>query len=145
MTDFWYISVVFDGRYLLVPQNEVESVEIIADVQIQPEGGAVGWFFEHGFESKVFCLSHDFSLLSSIPEKREYLILLKNKQPVGITCDEVEHINIQQEHLYLQDLPVVMKTPQSPISQLLIYQEKIGCVCRSAALIKYLNYLTTDK
>lgn len=135
-----YVLLVFDGMYLFVPQEEVQSVEIIADVHITHTSmGAVGWF-GHGNESPVFCLAEDLSLLFEIPENREYFVLLKAEpQPLGITCDEVEDINLKREHLHLHYLPPVMRTNESPISQLLIYQGKIGCVCHGTALIKHLE------
>ncbi|KHD06882.1 hypothetical protein PN36_00820 [Candidatus Thiomargarita nelsonii] len=134
-----YILLVFDGIYLFVPQEEVHSVEIISDVTHSSQAGVV-WFLEHGLESPVFCLDSDFSLLLEVPEKREYFVLLKaDPQPVGITCDEVENVNFKQEHLHPQDLPVVMKTPDSPIKQLVSYQDKMAYVCSGAALIKHLS------
>jgi hypothetical protein len=136
-----YVLFVFGERYLFVPQDDVHSVEIIADVQKEnASDGAFGWFFGHGDESPVFCLAEDFSLLLDVPKKREYFILLKAEpQPLGIICDEVENINLLEAHLDLQELPFAMKKPASPISQLLIYQEKIGCVCRGPALVKHLQ------
>ncbi len=143
MTDL-QVLLVFDGVCLFVPQNEVESVEIIADVQMtRTDMGAVGWFFGHGLESPVFCLAEDFSLELDTPKNREYFVLLKaEQQPLGITCDEVENIKFKQEHLYPQDLPVAMKTQDSPISQLVVYRDKIGYVCRGAALVRHLNLLS---
>jgi chemotaxis signal transduction protein len=136
-----YVLFVLDGNSFFVPQDDVDSVEIIADVQKEnAPGGAIGWFFGHGDESPVFCLAENFSLLSDVPKKREYLILLKAEpQPLGITCDEVENINLNKEHLDLQELPFAMKKPGSPISQLLIYQEKIAYVCKGSALVKHLQ------
>ncbi len=145
MTDSLYILLVFDGRYVFVPQNEVQSIEIIADVQVTQDSNEenIGWFLEHGLESPVFCLSYDLSLLTELPQQREYLIILKDEQlPVGITGDEVENINIERENLHLQDLPIVMRTAESPLNQLLIYKDKIGCVCSGPSLVKYLKYLT---
>lgn len=134
-----YVLLVFDGQYLFVPQDEVDSVEIIADVQVDPTSdGAIGWFSEHHEPSPVFCLANDLSLLLELPENREYLVLLKSEEhALGITCDEVDNINLKQEHLYLTDLPVSMKIPESPLSKLLIYQDKIACVSSGPALVKY--------
>jgi hypothetical protein len=134
-----YVLLVFDGRYLFIPQDEVESVEIIADVQVEPTShGAIGWFAEHHEPSPVFCLAENLSLLSDLPENREYLVLLKSEeQALGITCDEVDNINTKQAHLYMTDLPLSMKIPDSPLSKLLIYQEQIACVCSGVALVKH--------
>jgi hypothetical protein len=141
-----YVLFIFGERYLFVPQDDVDSVEIIADIQKdRASDGTIGWFFGHGDESPVFCLDEDLSLLTNIPKKREYFVLLKaDPQPWGITCDEVENINLKQEHLYLEDFPAAMQKPNSPISQFLIYQEKIGCVCRGNALVKHLQLLTEN-
>ena len=141
-----YVLFVFGERTLFVPQDDVDSVEIIADIQKERvSSGAIGWFFGHGDESPVFCLDENLFLLSSLPKKREYFVLLKaDPQPWGITCDEVENINFKEEHLYLQDFPFAMKKTNSPISQLVIYQEKIGFVCRGKALVKYLQFLTEN-
>jgi len=136
-----YVLLVFDGRYLFVPQDEVLSIEIIADVfMTDDEMGPIGWFSGHGLESPVFCLANDLSLLSKVPSGREYFVLLKDEeQPLGITCDEVENVNFKQEHLHPQDLPDVMKTQNSPIRQLLVYQDQVACVCSGMALVRYLS------
>ena len=136
-----YVLLVFDGQYFFIPQDEVLSIEIIADVLMTDDDiGAVGRFSGHGLESPVFCLAYDLSLLSEVPSCREYFVLLKDEeQPLGITCDEVENINFKQEHFYPQDLPDVMQTQNSPIRQLLFYQEQVACVCSGSAVVKYLS------
>jgi hypothetical protein len=141
-----YVLMVFDGRYLFVPQDEVHSVEIIADVQMErTDMGTVGWFFGHGLESPVFCLAYDLSLLVEVPENHEYFILLKSEQqPLGITCQEVENINFKQEYLYPQELPKVMKNPESPLTHLLVYQDKVACVCSGTALVKHLASIVSQ-
>lgn len=140
-----YILLKFEGKYLFIPQNEIESVEIIADVQItKTTFGAIGWFFGHGLESPVFCLDNNLSLLKELPNIRQYFVLLKassEQPPLGITCDEVENVSFSKEHLYPQELPQVMKTPHSPMRQLLIYQEQMACICSGSALVKYLDLL----
>jgi len=145
MIDSLYVLLVFDGRYIFVPQHEVQSIEIIADVELMqaPEEKSVGWFFEHGLESPVFCLSNELALLTTLPKQREYLIILKDEL-IGITGDEVENINIEHENIHLQDLPIVMKTVESPLSKLLIFNDKVGCVCNGSALVKYIKYLTIE-
>jgi len=138
-----YILLVFDGRSFFVPQHEVQSVEVIVDIQIATTGvGAVGWFGQNN-ESPIFCLNEDLALQLEIPDKREYFVLLKAPEyPVGLVCDEVEDVNFQREHLHPQDLPPAMKTADSLISQLLVYQEKIAYVCHGKALVNHLGLLS---
>ncbi len=146
--NYLYVLLKFEGMFLFIPQPDIQAVEIIADVHITSTSmGAIGWFRHehgHGQNSPVFCLAEDLSLLSDVPETRQYFALIKAPEiPVGVTCDEVENLDVRQEHLYLQPLPVVMKTPHSPFSQLVIYREKVGCVCTGPNLVEYLAYLAT--
>ncbi len=138
-----YVLLRFDDRYLFVPQADVHAVEIIADAHLtRTTTGSVGWF-GHGSESPLFCLDKALMLLLEVPETREYFVLFKAaKQPIGLTCDEVENINLQREHLHRQKLPTVMKTTYSPISQLVIYQSQLGCVCQGTDLVHYLTQLS---
>lgn len=145
MIEQQYILLKLEEKYLFIPQNEVESVEIIADVQItNTTFGAIGWFFGHGLESPIFCLDKNLFLLEELPNARQYFVLLKSESeqsPLGITCDEVENISFAKEHLYPQELPLVMKTPHSPVRQLLVYQEQMACICSGPALVKHLDFL----
>jgi len=136
-----YVSLLIEGIYLFIRQDDVVLVELIADVHKIPSSqGEVGWFLQHGLESPVFCLANDLSLLSEVPKSCEYLILLKaDSQPLGITCDYVENINTKRQPLNMQDVPMSMRNPNSPIKQLVFYQDTIAIVSTGEALVKYLN------
>ena len=138
-----YVLIRFDDRYLFIPQADVHTVEIIADAHLtRTATGSIGWF-GHGSESPLFCLDKTLTLLVEVPESREYFVLLKSaEQPIGLVGDEVENIDLQREHLHRQKLPTVMKTAYSPISQLVIYQNQLGCVCQGADLVHYLTQLS---
>ena len=146
---YLYVRLRFDGLLLFIPQEDLQAIEIIADINITPTDiGAVGWFgleHGHGQNSPVFCLSEDMSLLLDIPKKREFLALIKAPSvPVGLVCDEVENINIQREHIYFQEVPDIMRTHLSPISHLLIFNEVIGGMCTGGALVNYLAHLSSE-
>ncbi|EIJ43796.1 hypothetical protein BegalDRAFT_2968 [Beggiatoa alba B18LD] len=149
-----YVFAVIDGTQLLIPQKDVETVEIIADLHpIRTEQGFIGRFGGHGQESYVLCMSEDLSLINDVPEAREYFFLLKpptttktatpaniaENALLGMVCDEVETINFKRENLYPQPMPDIMKLPQSPISQLVIYRNKLTYICNGDALWQYLT------
>lgn len=138
-----YVLTVFDGLHVFVPQNEVNSVEIISDIHaIRSPYGAIGWFGQ-GQECPIFCLSDQMQLVTDMPESREYFILLKDPElPVGITCDEVEPIYLHQTEIEIQRIPSIMTTPNIPIYQLAHYQDKVGIVCHGQALVQYLHWLS---
>lgn len=147
-----YVLLTIDGLYIFIPQSQIESVEIIADTHItSTTTGAVGWFSQgHGVgrDVPVFCLSKALVLQQDIPQSREYFVLLKShdeQAPVGITCDEVENLNVKHEELFFQDLPAVMKNQgffDSPIEQFLIYNNKVACVCTGEKLTDYIHTLS---
>ncbi len=138
----YYVLLVFEDRYLFIPQDDVYLVELITDVQkISNSIGPIGYFLGYGLKSPVFCLAEDLSLLLEVPKNHEFIVLLKAEpQPLGVSCEMVETIDFKQKGLRPQDLPTLMKRPKSPLSQLLIYQDKIGCVCEGIALVNYLNW-----
>ena len=140
-TDF-YVLLIFNNRYLFIPQNEVQSVEIVADLQPnQDNKNEIGKFVGHGLEAPIYCLDSDLSIMKKMPSSREYFILLKTdtEKLLGVVCDEVENINMKQEHLHPQTLPKIMQTKKSPIRELLFYQDNMSCICDGIALVKYIN------
>jgi hypothetical protein len=146
-----YVQLVFDGLNLFIPQQDVLSVEIMADLEYASTPmGAIGWFGQHGHgqNSPVFCLSEDLLLLTELPHNREFFILLKPRRteelPVGITCDQVEDLNVRHEHLYIQDLPAVMHTQTNPVSKLLIYKDQVACICTGEDLVQHIIRLTEE-
>lgn len=144
-----YVLLVFDGLHVLIPQHEIQSVEIIADVHITPmQTGAIGWFTHgHEQESLIYCLSEELTLLLDLPNNREFFVLFKSSAEdisIGLACDEVETLSVKDDHLYLQELPIAMKLPGSPISQLVRYQEKMGCICEGEVLKQYIFRLSEN-
>jgi hypothetical protein len=78
-------------------------------------------------------------ILPDLPESREYFVLLKSGNvPVGITCDEVENVDIREVHLDFQILHPMMHLEHSPIQYLVVYQTKIACISSGERLVEYL-------
>jgi len=143
-----YVQLFIDDLMLFVPQDDVASLEIVSDVQVEDTGmGAVGWFGQHGHGQNVpvFCVDTHLDLLADIPNQREYFALLKSTDeeelPLGILCNEVENLNIRRTNIYMQNLPPIMHTPHSPISELLIFEETIACIATGEDLRDYLTFL----
>ncbi len=132
--------MLFDGLYLFVPQEEVQSVEIIVDIQFgRQANGTLGFFNLHGEEAPVYCLSKELALITDLPKTREYFTLLHTEgHTVGIACDEVETISFTSIDLYVQDLPPVMRQPESPFIGAVIYQESVACISTGIRLINYI-------
>jgi len=138
-----YVWMSFDGIQLFVPQDDVQSVEIVSDIDITETAiGAIGWWQDPNYEqaSPIFCLSKALNLVQKFKKTQEYFVLLKDPDvPVGIICEKVEHLDIVEEHLNFQSVPPVMQTAKLPISNLLIYRDKLAYVCLGADLILHLG------
>jgi hypothetical protein len=142
-----YVHMILDGLNLFIPQEDVLSVEIIADLDLeQTEIGSIGWFGQHGHgdDAPVFCINGDLDLLNlqQLPSSRQYFVLLKSLNddtlPLGLTCDQLGDMNVQKQHLHIYPIPDIMRTSLSPISGFLIYEQQIACVSSGPDMSRYL-------
>lgn len=142
-----YVLVIIGELYLLIPQEEVRSVEVIHDLHVvQSNDGVVGWFTQGEQEIPVLCLSENLQLQTEIPQTHGYFIVLnlpeamRAEMPtVGLTCHESDILNIHQTNLDFQPLPPIMKLANAPISQLVLYEERIALMCHSVDIVNFLQ------
>lgn len=131
-----YAIVSIDDRKLLIPQQEINSLESIFDLATTPqEPPAVGAFTLAGELWPVFCLSSNLDVLLEIPNARRMCVLLKDdNHTLGLVCDQIEPL--RQQDMRLQPLPPCMKTSTSPVQALVFHNEAVGCVTTTARLAK---------
>lgn len=132
-----YAVVSIGDRKLLIPQQEIRSLESILDLNTDPpqEPPAIGAFTLEGESWPIFCLSSELDILLDIPNTRRMCILLKDSNhTLGLACDQVEPL--RQYNMRLQPLPLCMKTSISPVQALVFHGNTIGCVTTTARLAK---------
>ncbi len=116
-----YLILKFDGRYLLIPQSDIELVETTSA------------FTRYGLEATVFNLNKDLLIHNS--NQCKFIVLFKSTM-VALLCEEVEKIKFDETEI--QELLPVMRLSKSPITHLVTYKDQIACVCKGKALVKYL-------
>jgi chemotaxis signal transduction protein len=129
-----YAVVSIDDCKLLLPQQEINSLESILDSTTTPqEPPAIGAFTLDGESWPVFCLSSELAVLLAIPNTRRMCVLLKDgNHAFGLACDQIEPL--RQQNMQLQPLPACMKTATSPVQALVLHGDAVGCVTTTARL-----------
>lgn len=146
-----YVLMYIEDLLLFVPQEDVDAVEIVADMRETGQGKGrddvldnvtLGWY-GHGYgrpDAPIFGLNSELQLLDSRPNNSEFFTLLKHDtHPIGILAEEVETVHSSQTYLNLQALPVVMQADDSPLSGIILYDDKIACLAQGIDLYHYLQ------
>jgi len=123
---------------LLLPQHELRTFEPIADVETDyRENNEVGWIDIAGVKYPVYCISHDFLLLKTIPDERRIAVLLTlGKDMAGILCDELKIVSSKAISAY--PMPECMNIPVAPFTGLAIYNNTICGMSSAPQLLSYL-------
>lgn len=115
-----FTVLTIDGQPLLLPQVDVEILELRADMTApeNPQNALIGTI---GFQQRqwpVYCLSGpDLVLTGTAPQSRYICALLHHSQGYqGLLCDHVE--TITGESLSVHPLPQCMQTQHSVVSAL---------------------------
>jgi chemotaxis signal transduction protein len=134
-----YVVVSIDDRKLLIPQQEISSLESILDLATAPqEPPAIGSFNLAEEVWPVFCLSNELDILLEIPSTRRMCVLLKDSNhALGLACDQIEPL--RHQNMRLQPLPSCMKTSTSPVQALVLHGDAIGCVTTTARLANLIS------
>jgi len=138
-----YGALILDGRRLLVPQQEIVSLEPLLDMTHELQiPGAVGTLPFREAWWPVFCLSGNLDLLTELPDGRRYCMLLTNGEDgFGLACDQIEPL--RQQPGRLQPLPTCMKLPHSPVQGLVVIRDGLGYVTDTASLAVFLEHSVT--
>lgn len=128
-----------DGLKLLLPQNELRTLEPLEDVKhVSQEHLEVGWISIADQQWPVFCVSGDLSIMGEIPKQRRIAVMLgTGNEMTGILCDEIKFVG--SEDLSVCPLPMSLRLPSSPLTDLVIYGDTVGCMTSSHNLISYLR------
>ncbi|MCP4699560.1 MAG: hypothetical protein GY862_22335 [Gammaproteobacteria bacterium] len=139
----FYVKITFDGLHLFIAQQDVRSIEIIADVETRVKedekmAGIAGWLVHGEEQFPVFCFSRELALLPTLPKESAFCVMVQSEATVfGIPCAKVESLDSTLK-LPLRQIPIPMQMPISPVSNLVIHENEIGCVTSSSALVSYL-------
>jgi hypothetical protein len=129
---------------LLLPQGEIRTLESASDVDvIAPALHSAGWVAYAQKRWPVYCLSDELTLIAPVPpERRACAMLAIGPGYIGILCDDM--IILKDFAAPRFELPVAMKTPDTPIMHLVAYEQGIACVSNAKNMTAYIEQLVFD-
>ena len=129
----------FDGVDLMIRQDEIRMLEPASGVDTAvPERNSVGWIGYMRQRWPVYCLSEQLELMNSIPPTRRTCALLSLENGhIGVLCDDVNILKQAAGQNY--ELPLAMRTAQTPILGLLAYNNGMLSVSSANRLAAYVE------
>lgn len=135
-----FAVLVFAGLQVLIPQNDIYSLEPIIDMTPPvADSRSVGQLQQSGQAWSLYALSANLTLLTSCPDSYRIAILIKNSQPAcGLLCEQV--YTIERSEISIHPVPTAMQCKNSPLLALALVGEEVRYI--SSANI--LSRLFTD-
>ncbi len=140
-----YISKLsFSDIELLIPQNEILSIESIYELEDDTgKGGHIGVINKQGVKLPVYCFSDSMDIVDYLPEDRFQCVAVRHNQgDFALLCHEV--VNIVLKGMDFKDIPGCMDNGLIPLTHLCLYQgdagqTKLGLVTHADFLYKYIS------
>jgi hypothetical protein len=124
----------FAGLQLLIPQNDIYSLEPTVDITpAVTDNGSLGQLKQGGQVWSLYALSSDLTLLTSRPDSYRIAILMKNVQPAfGLLGEQVNTIDRSQ--ISIHPVPPAMNGNDSPLLALALIGEQVRIISSASAL-----------
>ena len=133
------VVLSIDGLKLILPQGEIRTVESIGDVALADKvPKSIGTINYRGQRWPVVCLSHELLFLDLVPASRRACVMLAfDGNYLGLLCDDARVLlNFTQQSFVM---PNSMRTPDSPITGLIQYEQGLACLSNASRLYSYVN------
>lgn len=136
----YFANVTFAGLQLLIPQNDIYSLEPTVDMTPCPDViGAAGQLQQGNEMWSLYALSSDLSLFDSCPDSYRIAVLLKNVKPLyGLLCEQID--SLARNQISIHPIPTAMRNPTSPLLALALYGEEIRYISSASALSRLFPY-----
>lgn len=128
---------------LAMPQNEIRSVEVRADIQKNDTGysNIAGKLIRNDGVWPVISLADNFELKNELnDELRFFACIRKDELFYALACDSLELIENRKD-IVMQSLPVSMRTDRSAISYLMKIDGELVFYVDGQSMNRYLNSL----
>ena len=132
-----YAALSLDGFRLLLPQNEIHTLESVEDIgAARDDDKCAGWINLNDQRWPIYCLSADLQAMAEIPTSRRICVLLEHEDRyLGLACAEV--VILERSQVTLSPLPACMRATGTPIRALAVHEEQVLCVSCAAALASF--------
>jgi hypothetical protein len=135
-----FAVLVFAGLQLLIPQNDIFSLEPTIDMTPSTTTiGSVGQLQQSNQAYALYALSAELTLLNSCPESYRIAVLMKNVNPVyGVLCEQID--TIKRDQLSIHPVPAAMRRENSPLLALALVGEEVRYISSANALSRLLSH-----
>jgi hypothetical protein len=129
-----FAVLVFAGFQLLIPQNDIFSLEPTIDMTPATTPiGSVGQLRQSNQTYALYALSAELTLLNSCPDTYRIAVLMKNVNPMyGLLCEQVD--TIKREQLSIHPVPAVMRGENSALLGLALVGDEVRYISSANAL-----------
>ena len=143
--DAYHISKLsFGGIELLMPQNEILSIESVYELDSNiKDGKHIGEIYKQGYKLQVYCFSDSMEILKKLPKDRIKCVVIRHSHSgFAILCNDINNIILSD--ISIQNIPICMNSDLMPFSHLCLYKEddhisKLGLVTNAICLNKYID------
>lgn len=132
-----YGALKLDLLVLLVPQQEVRTLEPLDDVEtVEPPAYGVGWIRFGNERHPVYCFSEQLRRLQKVPATRRICaVLTAGEHTFGVMCSEVSMLRLPD--VRVSPMPEAMILPGRPIHALALHEDTVMCVSSAARLLAH--------
>lgn len=136
-----FLAIHLGSLRLLVPQEDVRTVESVADIRTPTsKPGALGSIRAGRERLPVYCLAETLTELHTTPASRRICpILAAQDGRYGLLCDEVELIPARE--LDVRPLPPAMRRHAAAVGGLALHGERLVCISSADVLLGTLQIL----
>jgi hypothetical protein len=136
------VAFHIDQHLLLVPQNEVFSLESVLEVKREAaKFPCAGRIDLAGVDWPAYCLDGSLAPTLDFASQRRLCLLLNDEQyRLALVCDQVETLNRPPRARH--QLPLCQAKSNALVEQLVIYEETVRCLTTTARLSVYCQHKT---
>lgn len=131
----------FDGVYLLLPQQEVTTIEVANNILDEGDApGALGTVKSGGREWPVFALTSELKKRLERPPDYKFCVCINGAaeaEAFSIACEEVSTLKIEKSS-ELKAVQPCMRTSDCPIEALMLKDNQLMLVSNVKTMQKYL-------
>lgn len=141
-----YSLLEIDGYGFLLPAHEVDHIALRETIvrAADTSSGVLGHVPLHESELPLYAPNGRLRLLDYLPEERRFVAcLVSGGKAVAVACDAIRPFTPSNEHLR-QPFPVMQLLADSPLTELLLDDERLYFVTKTDALIHFLSTQPLD-
>lgn len=143
-TAYHVSKLLFDTVEIIIPQDEVVSIESIHELNPADNGKRfIGEINKQNTTVPVYCFSDSMEILARAPEDRSKCVVIRHgDEDFSLLCQDIQ--NVVLNDMRLQTVPPCMSGRNMPVTHLCLYKEvvnllNLGLVTNASCLYEYIK------